>query len=248
MPGTEQRRDPPVPCCPVCGRPTGPEPRCPECGWILRSPLQAGTVTAHLREEFTLRRQRAQHALDTRIAARVSADPVAYQHYIRGGAPDDAQWSAARRDASQDAGDAVDETALRARLADLVGGLREDVPAAVAEVSADGIAMTRTGLDRFGSPWLDRTPGTAWTSLLPMLSGTEEERYFQLAGGLSRVDRAAVSDHLRASLPDTPHGDLIVICRPAGWLVLEWAAAALMSARPGARLLRVAGEPGGSRP
>jgi hypothetical protein len=244
MSGPDRGRDGAPAGCPVCGRVVGPEPQCTECGWTLRSPLRAGPVTPQLRDEFTLRLRDARHALDARIAARVSADPAPYSSYIRGGVPDDAQWAAARESARLDAGDAVDEATLRADIADLASGLRADAQAAIVEVSADGIAVAQVGLDRFGTPWLDRAPGVAWVSVLPMLSADERERHFQLAGGLSGLDRSAVSEDLRRGLPDIPHGDLLLVCRSAGWLVLEWAAATLRASRPDARFLRVAGAAG----
>ena len=195
--------------CPVCGHlvdragPQEAQPHedteCPECGWTLESPLRAGAVTDSRREEFALRLHDAQQALDVRIAARIAADPGPYVSCIRGGLPDEAQWAAARRAADADVGDAADETTLRSRLAALVGEVRADTQAAVIDVSADGIATTRLGLDRFGSPWLDRTAGTQWSGLLPMLSAAEHERYFQLAGGIGRLDRDAIAERLRAA-------------------------------------------------
>ena len=244
--------------CPVCGRPVervGPtqeEPlheahrldtQCPECGWTLESPLHAGAVTAALREEFALRLSDAQRALDARVAARISADPEPYLSCIRGGPPDETQWAAARRAADLDRSSA-DEATLRSRLAALVVGLRADTQAAVVEVSADGIVTTQLGLDHFGSPWLDRTASTPWSSLLPMLSSAEHERYFELAGGLGRLDRDAIAERLRAAAASLPRGNLLIVCRPAGWLVPEIAAATLTEARPGAELLCVAGGPG----
>ena len=211
----------------------------------MRSPLRAGPVTLRVREEFALGRGAAQLVFDTRIAARIAADPAPYHRYVRGGVPDSAQWAEARYAARRDLGEAADEAALRAHLAELAAGLGRDARAAVAEVHAAGITVTRTGLDSSGAPWLAREEGSPWTALLPMLSAAEAERHFQLAGGLRPLDRAAITDRLRAGLPGAPDGGALVVCRPAGWPVLEWAAAALVSAWPGARLLRVAGETGG---
>src|SRR5262249_44844753 len=50
----------------------------------------------------------------------------------------------------------------------------------------------------------------------------------------------ALADRLQTGLIDPPGGELLVICRPAGWQVLEWAASVL-AALPGAQFLRVAG-------
>ena len=202
-------------------------------------------MTPRVREEFALRRGAAQLAFDTRIAARIAADPAPYHRYIRGGVPDSAQWAEARYAARRDLGEAADEAALRAQLAELAAGLGRGARAAVAEVHAAGITVTRTGLDSSGAPWLAPEEGSPWTALLPMLSAAEAERHFQLAGGLRPLDRAAITDRLRAGLPGAPDGGALVVCRPAGWPVLEWAAAALVSAWPGVRLLRVAGETGG---
>jgi hypothetical protein len=211
---------------------------------MLESPLRLGAVTESRREEFALRLHDAQRALDARIAARIAADPGPYLSCIRGGPPDETQWAAARRAADLDTSSSADETELRSQLTALVDGLRADAQAAVVDVSADGIVTTRLGLDRFRSPWLDRTASTQWSDLLPMLSSAEHERYFQLAGGIGRLDRDAIAEHLRAAAADLPQGNLLIVCRPAGWLVSELAAATLTEARPDAQFLRVAGSPG----
>jgi hypothetical protein len=217
------------------------ESQCQECGWILQSPWRAGPVTAQAREEFTLRFHGAQHALDRRIAARIAADPGPYHRYIRGGPPDAEQWAAARRAAVTDLGEVAGEALLRARLAEVAGRLRTDSRTAVVEVGRDGIALCEAGLDRSGAPWLDRVPVMTWTALLPMLSATEHERHFQLAGGFGQLDRVAVRERVRDCLDGIPRTDLLVICRPAGWPVLEWTVAAIVAARPGASLLHMAG-------
>lgn len=240
MPGADHSRTRPAAGCPVCGRPAGPETQCAECGWTLRSPLRPGAVTAQLREEFAARLRQAQQVFDVRVAARIGAHSEPYHKYLRGGPPDAAQWATAQESASLDAGDAITEGPLHVALADLAGALTANAQASIVEVSADGIAVSRTGLDGSGTPWLDRAPVLAWTSLLPMLSGTEAERHFQLAGGTGLLDRPAISDRLRAGLADVPGGDFLVICRVAGWVIPEWAAG-LLAGRPGARLLRVAG-------
>ena len=51
--------------CPVCGRRAGPADTavsCAECGWPLNSPLQAGAVTAGMREDFEARLRLARQA------------------------------------------------------------------------------------------------------------------------------------------------------------------------------------------
>jgi hypothetical protein len=250
MSPVDQGGDGPTVGCPVCGRPAGSEPGCAECGWPLRSPLRAGPVTAQLRAGYTSRLHDAQQTLDARVVARITDDPLPYQHCIRGGVPGAAQWATARQSATRDSGDAGGEPALRAALADVVSGLGAGTQATVAEVSGDGITVSRTGVDRSGTPWLEEAFSRTWTVLLPMLSGRREEREFQLAGGLHGVDRGGLAERLRgglAGLADIPAGEVLVICRPAAWMILEWAAAGLLAAWPQARLLRVA-PPAGSIP
>lgn len=229
--------------CPVCGRLVGSEPGCPECGWPLRSPLRAGPVTAQLRAEYASRLQEAQQTLDAGVVARITDDPLPYQHCIRGGVPGAAQWAAAQQSAARDRGDAAGEPALLTALADLISGLGPGDQATVAEVSGDGVTVSRTGVYQSGIPWLEEAFSSAWTALLPMLSDRREEREFQLAGGLRQVDRGALADRLRAGpagLADVRGGEMLVICRPAAWVILEWAAAGLLATWPQARLLRVA--------
>jgi hypothetical protein len=240
MLATDQARQSAPAHCPVCGRPAGVDTQCEECGWILRSQWHAGPITAQAREEFTLRLHGAQHALDLRIAARIAADAGPYHRYIRGGPPEAAEWAAARRAAVTGLGDVADEALLRARLTEIASSLRTDKRSALVEVGRDGIAVCQAGQDRSGTPWLDRDPVISWTARLPMLSAAGHERYFQLAGGFGQIDRTTIRERVRDCLDGIPPGDLLVICRPAGWPVLEWATAAIVAARPGASLLRMA--------
>lgn len=231
--------------CPVCGRVAGPEIQaCQRCGWTLSGPLRIGPVTEQMREDFEADLSRHRRAVDARVAARITADPAAYQACIRGGPPDAAEWKAARRAAAQAAADAVDEKILVAKLRGLLGELQRPEDAiTVVEVAGDGITITRTDLDQFGSPRVSAIGETAtWTSLLPMLSGTEEERRFQLAGGMSQPDRERAWSSLDRRMPEIPGGPLGVVCRLAGWEIPDRAAAMVKAAGGrGAKLLPVAG-------
>ena len=238
--------------CPACGRVAGPEVQerqpqvqeCQECRWMLSGPLRIGPVTEQMRADFEAKLNRRRRALDARVAARITADPGPYQGCIRGGQPDAAEWKAARRAAAQDMAGAADEKVLVARLRNLLGELqRPDHAIMVAEVAGDGITITRTDLDQFGSPRVSAIgETTTWASLLPMLSGTEEERRFALAGGLSQPDRERARNCLNRGLPEIPGGPLGVVCRLAGWEMPERAAARLKAAGGRrAKLLRVAG-------
>jgi hypothetical protein len=226
--------------CPVCGRVAGPETQCRECGWALRVPLRAGPVTTEMRQEFTARLDDARRQLDTRVAARIQADPGPYQRYIRGGPPNATQWAAAQQAACQDVGDATDDDGLCAALARVLDGLQLGAETAIVEVGAEGVTITKVSLDRFGSPRLDRCAEKAWTAILPMLSTAELERHFQLAGAISQLDRRSIWDHLRRGLPQIPGGGPLVICRTAGWLIPEWAAS-VAAIGLGASLVRTIG-------
>ncbi len=201
-------------------------------------------MTARAREEFTLRLDGAQHALDLRIVARVADDAGPYHRYFRGGLPTPEEWAAARRVAVTERDHDGDEALLRARLAEIAGTLRADTRATVVEVGEDGIAVCQAGLDRAGAPWLERVPVMTWTSLLPMLSAAKDERIVQLAGRFDQLDRPAIKEGVRGCLAGVPRTDgLLVVC-PAGWPVLEWTASAIVESRSGARLLRVSGTAG----
>jgi hypothetical protein len=227
--------------CPVCGRLAGRRATTCECGWTLSGPLRLGPVTGQMRDDFEAALNQRQQARDARVVARITADPGPYQDYIRGGPPDAAGWKAARQAAARDLAGASDENALLAGLGDLLGELRPGISITVVEVGADGITMTKADLDRFGSPRVSGTGDTlTWESMLPMLSGTPEERRFQLAGGMSQPDRELARDGLDRRLPGVPGGPLRVVCRVAGWEIPE-RAAAMAAAGPEARLLRVTG-------
>ena len=50
------------PRCPVCGRPSGKQPSCAECGWVLHTRPLAGPVTPAMRREFDTQLSRAKKA------------------------------------------------------------------------------------------------------------------------------------------------------------------------------------------
>jgi hypothetical protein len=226
--------------CPVCGRLAGPRAQaCGQCGWTLSGPLRMGQVTKRMREDFEADLNRRRRALDAHVVARIAANPGPYQDCIRGGPPDKAEWQAARSAAAAETAGASDEDELTAGLRNLLDELEPGTSITVVEVGADGIAMTRTDLDRFGSPRVTGIGETTWTSMLPMLSAETEQRRFQLAGGLLQSDRELAWDRLDRELPAIPRGPLGVVCRVAGWEIPERAARAVT--RRGARLLRVAG-------
>jgi hypothetical protein len=213
------------PGCPVCGLGPGPGPDCAECGWTLRTVARAGPVTALIRQEFDARLSQARRTVDTGIAALLSADPNRYQALIRGGRPDAAEWAAARQAATRAGSGAVGGEQLRAVLWDLLSGLQAGDDTVVAEIDPDGITVARAALDRFGSPLMERVQDTAgWAELLPMLASDPEHRLFQLAGGISKLDRDRLWAAVRAAVSAAAASRLLVICRPVGWLILERAA------------------------
>ncbi len=204
--------------CPVCARPAGDLERCQRCGWTLRTPWRPGTVTGQARAEFEARLAAARRGYDLRIVARIAADPAPYLDRIRGGPPSPLEWENVRHDAAQDV-DAADEGALRDRLGPLLAALEPDKAATVTEVGPDGIAVIRLRADKHGTPVASQDGTTiAWSSLLPGLPEVSSERHFVLAAGTGGDPLPALAGQV--AVP--PEG--IVVCRPAGWAVLEQAA------------------------
>ena len=210
----------------------------------MSGPLQAGPVTDQMRLAFGAKLHRRQRELDAHVVARIAADPARTGTLVRGGTPDAAEWKAARKAAARDVAGAMDDRALRAALGRILEGLRPGVPARVIEVSDTGIIVIEADVDRLGVVHVaeadQRRPGgEEWTSLLPMLSAAKHERQFQLAGGVDGLDWQQVWTSLDIALPDFASSRPVVVCRPAGWAVLERAASKLS----GAAALRVASGP-----
>ena len=237
--------------CPVCGLASGPPQACAECGWTLRTARRPGPVTAQLRADFDRRLSAARRRFDARAAALVSADPDRLAPWIRGGCPDSAEWAAAVRDAAAATAGAADEASACAALAAGLrrpGRRRHDRDR---EVGPEGIGATRAATDRLGTPLLRREQAAKlWTDLLPMLSAHEDERLFQLAGGIAGLDRNLLAKYLAnvvpsGAVPAGTAGETLVICRPAGWRILEDAARHVVQGTARATLVRVTGMPTG---
>lgn len=232
----------PIPACPVCARPVTAEVSC-LCGWQWRGPRRLGPVTGAMRAEFDQRLAAAGLAFDARAAALVTAEPGRFARWIRGGTPEGARWAAARRDAAAAVGAALDEDSARKELATALRGLEGGGQALIIEIGPDGIGITRALMDATGTPLFDADQSArAWPELLPGLSADPDERLFQLAGGPAGPGRAALEDRVGAAVSDLYGDEVLIVCRPAGWLLLEEAAEWAAQAFPGARLLRVAGE------
>jgi hypothetical protein len=230
--------------CPVCGLPIETVPACPECGWELQSPLRPGPVTEQLQLEFDERLSRAQREFDTRVAALLGPEFQRYQTHIRGGPPSDKEWRAAQRAARRVTARAVDDDAIAEILTGLLHNLEMGRHAGIAAIDADGITVIQVWLDSFGSPQLHTERGPAsWTDLLPLLSRDSDKRSFQLAGGVAQLDRSRLRRNLRESMrrmmPEPPDGPTLVVCRPAGWRLLECAAELACQHWPAARQLWV---------
>jgi hypothetical protein len=198
----------------VCGLPVGREADCAGCGWTLRSPRRPGLLTAGLRQDFSRRLTAAQHQFDVQVAARVSADRLAFPQ-LRGGPATAAEWTAATAAANRDREGAADEQQLRDIVTTVLLGLGTSRAAAcgraagaagggcqIAEIGPDGVTLIRASLDEFGTPQLRTDPGSAsWADLLPMLSAEVGQLRFQLAGGLAGVDRAGLSAAISRVVP-----------------------------------------------
>jgi hypothetical protein len=248
----------PRPGCPVCGTPIPPSTgrpvdrgaeadlRCGGCGWVLRTPRRLGPVTPAIRGDFDRRLTQAQQALDAAAAARVSPDPSRFARWIRGGTPDASVWAAARRQAAEATAGALDEEAARKELAELLRWLGAGQTLTIVEVGPGGVGVTRAVMDAAGVPRFEPDPAPwSWPDLLPGLSGDPEERLLQLAGGQAGLDAAALGRWLTETAPAPEAGAALVICRPAGWRVLEEAAARACLGLEQGRLLRIAADPAG---
>jgi hypothetical protein len=233
--------------CPVCGRQAGRARDCAECGWTLQKVWRPGPVTAQLREDFGRRLSAAQRRFDAHAAALVSTDRDRLTSWIRGGRPDDVEWVAALREAAKAADGAADQAPACATVLTALRDLPSGSEAVIVEIGPEGIGVTRAALDRLGTPLLREQPVTPWALLVPLLSTTEEERLFQLAGGIATLDRDLLTGYLAdatrlVTVPAEATGTLVV-CQPAGWRILEEAARHLAAAAPHGTLIRVAGAP-----
>lgn len=236
--------------CPVCGLGVGPQPACAECGWILWSQPELGPVTAELERDFNKRLTRKQQLMDAAAAAAAAAatDRARYRDRIRGGAPDRAGWAAAQRSVQDRAAGAEDEASLRGVLAAELSELSASNDMVVVEIDPAGVTVAWAVLDGLGFPQVRRDSSTlTWGELLPVLSADPVEATFQLAGGLAGVDREELGGQLdevwtligQRALLSAGRGSFIVICRPAGWPVLERVALGGRRTRPTAKVLRV---------
>jgi hypothetical protein len=231
--------------CPVCETAAGTEPTCAACGWTMRAPLRLGPVTPALRQEFDAGLDQARRRLDARTAARLSADRDDYGDLIRGGRPSDAEWATAREAAAAAAAGAVTGEQLRSRVEALLAGLQPGDGPVIVTIGPEGVAVGRVRLDDFGSPALTPEASRAdWPSLLPALPAGRRQRLFRLAGPVSDRGEAqllAAISQVTAGLSG-PGG--LVICRPAGWELLERAAQLARDRLPGALLVRATAETG----
>ena len=133
-----------------------------------------------------------------------------------------------------------DARAFSAALANGISDLYPGRTWTVIDVGADQVAVTTAGLDDAGSPQVRESGGVAWTKVLGTLPAAEHVRHAQLADGIDGLDDDRIGRLLRDRMPPVLADRVLVICRPAGWRVLEAAAAAL-AARPRAQFLRLCG-------
>jgi hypothetical protein len=246
------------PACPVCGRPAGTEYACGDCGWTLRSARRLGPVTQEMRADFERRLDAACRQFDACAAALAgtalaSADPSRLPRWIRGGRPDPREWAVARQAAASAAAGAMDEAAALATLASALRPLAPGAGITLVEVGPEGVAVTWASLDKVGAPLLDAEDHVmTWPELIPVLAASEDERHFQLAGGIAGLDRdlleACLADIDRLAPPQalgglSDGGEVLVLCQPAGWRLVEDAARRIVAGLGGARLLRIVGLP-----
>jgi hypothetical protein len=124
-----------------------------------------------------------------------------------------------------------DARALTVALGDVITDLYPGAASTVMEISAEQVTVTMAYLDDAGSPHVRESRSVAWTSVLPMLAAAERARHSQLADGIDGLGDDDLAGALRERVPSAHRDRVLVICRPAGWRVLEAAATAL-AARP----------------
>lgn len=135
-----------------------------------------------------------------------------------------------------------DDRALAAALSEAIGELRTGRETAVIEVGPERIEMTYAFLDAAESPQVRSGWKANWASLLPNLPGGQQGRQAQLSAGQPGLNDEQVAKLVRARFPAVGGAGALVVCRPAGWRVLEVAGRAVARAtRPPARVLPVAG-------
>lgn len=236
--------DPRPGACPVCGLAAGRSPACAECGWTLRTELRLGPVTDRMRDDFDQNLAAARRRFDTRAAAIVSPDRGRLARLIRGGTPDAAEWAVAERAAADAADGATGEEAAAAALATVLRGLATGAEIEIIEIGPAGIGVTRAAMDRVAAPIMREQSADPWSVLLPLLSASEDERLFQLAGGIAGVDRDLLGKSVASVTPRrAPAGTVsqtVVTCQPAGWRILEDVARQVAGGIAGATLVRVA--------
>ena len=150
----------------------------------------------------------------------------------------DSRLQAARRNQAE-----RDGRALSAALANVIGDAYPGRTWTVIDVGADEVTVTTAGLDDAGSPQVRESGRMTWTNMLDALPAAEQVRHAQLADGIDGLDDDRIGRLVRDRMSPVPADRVLVICSPAGWRVLEAAAAAL-AARPRAQVLRLSGHNG----
>ncbi|WP_157429647.1 hypothetical protein [Actinomadura oligospora] len=206
----------PLPC-PVCGLVPDEFARsaCAECAWTPSDDDVHGRKLSEARLRY-----------DLRAAARVGEEA---RPFVRGGVPDDGQWTRACEEAGRERTRLLDESRAAASATSGVGGwtlqfgrpdlnrdpstwttqwafdelVRYDAHSPVLiDVGADGVSVMVVrpdAVDGPSDPW--SREDHAWERLVGShLASGAAERTFQLAGGLHDVDRARLTEALDLGL------------------------------------------------
>ncbi|HEU5160109.1 MAG TPA: hypothetical protein VFU43_24135 [Streptosporangiaceae bacterium] len=230
--------------CPVCFSPAGALATCAECGWPLTAAAWPGGDAESRERHFAKELERAQRGYDSVAAARISPTDGRDLPFIRGGRPDEAEWTAALRRATV----AADTLDTADRLRETIRRRLETRPEAgrlsVVEVGSRGITTTTVvSAEPSGMRRVDRGPVVRWIDLAPMLAAeSPDELLFRLAGGFGGVDRAALWAELERTVPESvaiPGADPILVCAVPGWPVPEHGLEVLARRAPDAVRSRV---------
>jgi hypothetical protein len=227
--------------CPVCGNPDEDLDLCAVCQWQLRDDPVLGEPTRADAERAEAALGAAGHAWDTRAAALSEGGRERaggqLAEVLRGGGSGPGGIPPEYPALGPGALPAADPAEWRKAVSDLAGGRIKEL--VFVEFTPECVSVIKAYLDSAGLPRQADAGTTEWRYVAPEVDARREILRFQLAGGIGTlrpVDRrefeTAVGKWLRAYIPRSYAGSLVLVVRRSGWLLLDRAAAVLRRAFP----------------
>lgn len=227
--------------CPVCGNPDEDLDLCAVCQWQLRGDPVLGEPTRADAERAEAALGAAGHAWDTRAAAlsdggaeRVGGQLAAV---LRGGPARPGEIPPEYPGLGPAVLPPADPAEWRKTISDLAGGRIKEL--VFVEFTPECVSVIKAYVDSAGLPRQADAGTTGWRYIAPELDARREILRFQLAGGIGTLRPAgrrefetAVAKWLRAYIPRSYAGSLVLVVRRSGWLLLDRAAAVLRHAFP----------------